>query len=173
MINYLPTTRCSIRLYSIEWMADSRQYSFLQPYILYSYWTLGALKIYFNKQLHDKIHRIKWRAHPALPRAEMYLNRCVPSIVCFVEFYYVAYLLCSNTWLVVNIKEFWCDRRGNGLVPMSAARPLDLALCAAQNSKWPDVARKLQNGWMCRANNFRTLFRPYHSSSYSNRHDVI
>ena len=42
---------------------------------------------------------------------------------------------------------------------MSAARPLELALCGAQNSKWPDVARKLQNGWMCRANNFRTLFR--------------
>ena len=43
--------------------------------------------------------------------------------------------------------------------------PLELALCGAQNSKWPDVARKLQNGWMCRANNFRTLFRPYSGES--------
>ena len=47
---------------------------------------------------------------------------------------------------------------------MGVARSLELALCAAQNSNWLDVPRRLQKGLMCRANNFRTLFRPYYSN---------
>ena len=46
---------------------------------------------------------------------------------------------------------------------LSFAKSLESVWCAAQNSKWPDVPRKLQNGLMRRANNFRTLFRPYTS----------